>query len=294
MMTVERVLLNQAMIALLIMVSNVSSAYFSPLDDIRDSVSDQIKDYYVIEESKIISDESNGQFQDPYSMLTLQDQQPAASAVDLLNWKYVSRSFSQPEEHYNRKKHFGGWVSDPNDNSCFNTRAQILERDSQTPVQTSLTNRCLVAKGTWEDPYTGEIITEASDIQIDHVVPLKQAYITGGFGWNKQKRCLYGNFTKTKYHLLSVKGHENMKKSDKTPAEYLPPNATYVCEYIHNWLKIKLAWRLVLGSEEGQAINKILKEYDCNPRQIKISERELATVRAAEESSGICGDSDQN
>ncbi len=120
-MTVERVLLNQAMIALLIMVSNVSSAYFSPLDDIRDSVSDQIKDYYVIEESKIISEDSNNVFQDPYSMLTLQDQQPVASAVDLLNWKYISRSFSQPEEHYNRKKHFGGWVSDPNDNSCFNT-----------------------------------------------------------------------------------------------------------------------------------------------------------------------------
>jgi hypothetical protein len=279
------------MIALVIMVSNVSYAYYSPLDSITDTASDQINDYYVIEESKLVSEDPEPLFADPYSMLTLQEQQ-VAEAVNLLNWKYISKTFTQPDERYNRKKHFGGWVKDPNDGSCFNTRAQVLERDSLTPVQTSPTNKCLVASGTWKDPYTGEVITDAKDIQIDHVVPLKQAYITGAFSWDKRKRCLYGNFTKTNYHLMSVKGHENMKKSDKTPAEYLPPNASYVCEYIHIWLKIKLAWNLVLAADEGQAINKILKDYDCNPNQIKISERELAAVRAAEESTGLCGDGD--
>jgi hypothetical protein len=252
---------------------------------------DEIKDYFEFEETKVPTPPDNFLQPDELVSMTLQT---VAEQFTLLSWKYIPSEFTKPFEHYNRLKHFGGWVSEPNDNSCFNTRAKVLERDSLTPVQTSPSNRCVISSGTWRDPYTGATITSARDVQIDHVVPLKQAYLSGAFAWSKQKRCLYGNFMKSTYHLLSVKGFENMRKGDKTPAHYLPPDRSYVCEYIRNWLKIKLAWKLVLSSEEGYAINQILKSQSCDSRTLRISEQELTSIRDEEDSILQCSNDDLN
>jgi hypothetical protein len=276
----------------LLIAAGTAKADYSVYD--LQSNNDEIKDYFEFEETKIPATPNHFSTPDQFLNIELQNARIAVTekAFNLLSWKYIPSEFTKPSEHYNRLKHFGGWASEPNDHSCFNTRAKVLERDSLTPVQTSPNNHCVVVSGTWKDPYTGTTLTTARDVQIDHVVPLKQAYLSGAFSWNKQKRCLYGNFMKSAYHLLSVKGFENMRKGDKTPAQYLPPNRAFVCDYIRNWLKIKLAWKLVLSSEEGYAINQILKNHSCNTQSLQISEEELTSIREQEDSAILCGNDD--
>lgn len=199
-------------------------------------------------------------------------------AVYLLNWT-LHKSQNQPVDKYNRLTKFGRWINDPDDKSCFNTRAEVLARDSQTPVVEKPNNKCSVDKGYWLDPYTKTVFTESKDIQIDHVVPLKNAYDSGAWKWDFQTRCLYANYTENNFHLLSVNAHENMSKGDSAPDKYLPPNKSYVCEYIRNWLAIKLIWKLTMSTAETAAMDKAIYEYGCSKEQFGITKEFLNQQR---------------
>lgn len=54
-----------------------------------------------------------------------------------------------------------------------NTRETVLKRDG-TDVQTN--SACASTSGTWVSPYDGATWTEASDLDIDHFVPLSNAW----------------------------------------------------------------------------------------------------------------------
>lgn len=177
-------------------------------------------------------------------------------------------------EPYNRKKHFGSWVKvDPNDR-CLNTRAKILTLRSEVPVDYS-SNGCVVQNGRWYDPYSNRVYTQASQVEIDHVVPLKNAYINGAHAWTKQKRCVYSNFMGNEFHLLAVESRENRSKSDRTPEGYIPPNREFTCQYLKHWLQIKLYWRLTLTPSEKNRIVELLKENQCSLEEMTYSEEEM-------------------
>lgn len=197
----------------------------------------------------------------------------------LLNWKLYSRGSKLEIENYDRNGQFGRWVNDPNDETCYNTRAKVLLRDSTKPVAFKETNRCLVEQGSWRDPYTGETLREASDIQIDHLVPLKNAYISGAHQWSFRARCLYANYLGYDSHLMSVSGEENMKKSDKSPDKYMPPNQNYSCSYVRQWLTVKLLWGLSMTVAEANAIRKVISENNCSTTQLRITDAELNRQR---------------
>ncbi|MFZ4404209.1 MAG: HNH endonuclease family protein [Pseudobdellovibrionaceae bacterium] len=189
---------------------------------------------------------------------------------------------------YNRKQHFGGWVRDPKDSSCQNTRAKVLIRDSLEPV-TFHPGTCRVAQGDWKDPYGGEDFFDAQQIQIDHMVPLKNAYISGAWSWDFNKRCLYGNFLGNKFHLIAVSGHENQSKSDKTPEFYLPKVSVYQCEYIENWLKIKLIWQLKLSESEALAIQNLAQKLSCPKEDFYFTDSDLQQQRQfIQQNMGLC------
>lgn len=182
-------------------------------------------------------------------------------------------------EPYNRTKHFGGWIHDRSQADCLNTRARVLVRDSKTDV-TFTEKGCTVANGTWDEPYTGNQITNAHDIQIDHFVPLKNAYISGAFAWNFQKRCLYANFLGNNFHLLAVKDSENQRKSDRDPEGYMPPNQAYSCQYLSQWLKVKLIWNLALSASEKGAVQSLIEQNHCQLSDFIYSAAELSQQRA--------------
>lgn len=202
-----------------------------------------------------------------------------AVAVSLLRWTYHNNSDNRPAMKYDRKFHFGRWINDPNDETCYNTRARVLIRDSETAVSFKDKNHCVVETGRWADPYAGGTLLTSKELQIDHMVPLKNAYISGAWEWNFQTRCTYANYMGNTFHLVTASGHENMSKGDDTPEKYMPPNQSYRCEYLANWLKIKLIWNLRMGRSEVEAIRQEMKDSGCDGRKFKMSSLELKRQR---------------
>jgi hypothetical protein len=209
-----------------------------------------------------------------------------AQVISLLKFDHHDEAYGNVGEPYNRKTHFGGWLRDKTDDTCLNTRGKVLVRDSKAPVEIS---NCTVSRGEWNEPYTGQVETIAQEIQIDHFVPLKNAYVSGAWRWNFAKRCLYANFLGNDFHLLSVDGHENMSKSDNTPERYMPPNQAYRCQYLQQWLKVKLIWNLGLTPPEKSAVESLIQQNHCDLSQFTYSVRDLQGQRRfMEDHANLC------
>jgi hypothetical protein len=117
------------------------------------------------------------------------------------------------------------------------------------------------------------------EVEIDHVVALKDAFISGSWAWDFQTRCLYANFLGFERHLLAVSSSENKTKSDKTPEEWMPTDSRYACQHLQNWLVIKLIWKLNMGSSEAQAIALELKRNHCQVQEMQFSRTEISRIR---------------
>lgn len=204
-----------------------------------------------------------------------------AKKLILTNFLEKKGPIKSPSEKYDRNHHFGKWLKDPNQGSCLNTRAQVLVRQSRVPVTFKEDNPCTVAKGEWADPFSGRVFTNASDIQIDHFVPLKNAYSTGAWKWEQKTRCLFANFLENRYHLMAVSGDENMRKGDKSPDKWMPSNTSFSCSYLNIWLKIKLVWNLNLSASEALFIKDTLQDLGCAPSKFTMTESELRRLRAS-------------
>jgi len=90
---------------------------------------------------------------------------------------------------YNRK-YWPHWVD--TDGDCQNTRQELLIAASKVPVQFKDHRRCTVRQGKWVGVYTGQTFTSASDLDIDHVVPLAHAHRHGADRWTRAQRRVFG------------------------------------------------------------------------------------------------------
>jgi hypothetical protein len=233
--------------------------------------------YFTIDDSQ----KNTGTFSSPEEIVRdgIQTLMPAGGTLNLLKWVRHNGSPQTPSEPYNRVKHFGPWINDPTDTTCYNTRAKVLIRDSDQPVTFKPTNHCVVEDGHWEDPYTATLKTTVKEVQIDHVVPLKNAYQSGAWSWPSLKRCLYANYMGNNYHLLSVDGHENMGKGDNGPDKYLPPNSRFVCQYLQDWLRIKTIWQMSLTASEALGVRGALQQYHCTIGNASMTRKDLEDQR---------------
>ena len=154
---------------------------------------------------------------------------------------------------YNRDD-WGGWIDEDGDG--LNTRHEVLAEESL--IKPIVSNNKVVS-GKWFDKYTGKYFTNPSDLDIDHLVPLKNAYISGASNWSKKKKSRYYNYLKYDNHLIAVSKSANRNKSDKSPVEWLPPNEDYQCEYVREWFKIKTAWGLTIEEGFDEVSNRVCK-----------------------------------
>lgn len=201
-----------------------------------------------------------------------------SKTINLLSWAQIQKAPPHPAEKYVRERHFGIWIDFEDDDTCLDTRGLVLVKNSTIdPIVTE--QPCRVDKGEWYDPYTNAYYYDAKDVQIDHIVPLKNAYISGAFDWSWKKRCAYFNFLGNEFHLKAVEKKANLNKVDKGPEAWLPPNAAYTCTYISDWLKIKAIWRLMISEKEAQGIAQILKTAKCPAALFAMSKSELSKQR---------------
>ncbi len=235
-------------------------------------------DYYTVQDnlSSKISDVSLS----PISTFSQVLEESAKKTFDLnlMSWNHHNEELVDPAISYERKTQYGTWVRDPKEKNCYNTRARVLIRSSDTPVSFNASG-CTVTAGQWHDPYSNRQYTQASDIQIDHVVPLKNSYMSGAWKWDFKKRCLYANFMSNEFHLLAVNGPDNMRKGDKTPEGFMPSNAAYSCDYLTIWLKIKMIWNLAMTPSEAQAISHLVKQNHCDMSLLVMTSQELSQQR---------------
>lgn len=199
--------------------------------------------------------------------------------VNLLNWTLHAEPRPTPNEQYSRKVHFGRWINDPTDDTCMNTRAKVLVRESEEQVTFRNERQCVVDSGKWLDRYSNQVYSASRDIQIDHMVPLKHAYMAGAWNWDYKARCLYANYLGYKNHLVPASVRENTSKGDRAPDKYLPSDSSYRCQYIKDWLAIKLIWKLNLTQSESQAIQEVIRLYNCQPSDFQLTSQDLREQR---------------
>ncbi len=159
---------------------------------------------------------------------------------------------------YTRLK-FGQAWADVDHNGC-DTRNDVLKRDlTRTTYRTTGGHRCVVLSGILADPYTARQIhftkASATKVQIDHVVPLADAWRTGASGWSTARRTALAN---DPGNLLAVDGSSNESKGDSDASEWLPPNHGYRCAYVARQVGIKAKYHLTVTPAERDAIRAVL------------------------------------
>jgi transglutaminase/protease-like cytokinesis protein 3 len=163
------------------------------------------------------------------------------------------------------RSQFGSTWEDVDGNSC-DTRNDILKRDLKNTTYLN-TQNCLVSTGTLNDPYTGKIINftrgaTSSEVQIDHVVALGNAWATGAQLMEKSQREALAN---DPLNLLAVDGSANQSKGDKDASQWLPTYAKSDCSYVARQVTVKQKYSLWVTSSEKQSMSNTLASCPNEP-----------------------------
>jgi hypothetical protein len=168
------------------------------------------------------------------------------------------------------RDYFKHWIDANGD--CQNTRAEVLIAESRvTPTLTS-SSRCTVSRGNWYSSYDGATWTIPSDVDIDHVVALKEAWESGARNWSATNRQRLANDLGHSWTLDAVTDNVNASKGDDDPAEWLPPRAQARCGYAIHWAAVKYRWGCRSTGAERTALLDILSGT-CGQRTVTIPAR---------------------
>jgi hypothetical protein len=171
-----------------------------------------------------------------------------------------------PRTGYDRDL-FGPAWADVDRNGC-DTRNDILERDLTGETYKPGTQNCVVLTGTLADPYSGRTIAfqrgqdTSSDVQVDHVVALSDAWQKGAQQLSEARRREFAN---DPLNLLAVDGPLNMQKGDGDAATWLPPVRGYRCEYVARQVAVKATYELWMTQAEKNAIATVLSSCPDQP-----------------------------
>lgn len=148
------------------------------------------------------------------------------------------------------------------DGDCQNARHETLIEESRIPIAFKDEQRCQVVSGEWVGPYTGTLVTEASDLDIDHMVPLANAHRSGGWQWPEDRKELYANYLDYPGHLLATTQRANRTKSDKGPEAWRPGDRGYWCQYALDWIEVKRSWELTATPDEADALREMVESCE--------------------------------
>ncbi|WP_414646456.1 HNH endonuclease family protein [Embleya scabrispora] len=133
------------------------------------------------------------------------------------------------------------------------TREWILKRDGAGVTTNSA---CGATSGTWTSAYDNVVTTDPSTFDIDHVIPLSEAWASGAWAWTTTRRRTFANDVNDP-QLIAVSASSNRSKGDRDPAEWLP-QASFRCTYARAWVQVKHDYALTVDSSEKSALASIL------------------------------------
>jgi hypothetical protein len=146
---------------------------------------------------------------------------------------------------------FPHWI---NQSGACDTREVVLQRDG---TGVAVDSSCQPTSGQWYSVYDATWVSDSSDVDIDHIVALAEAWRSGASGWTTAKRQEFANNLSIA-QLIAVSASSNSSKSDKDPAEWTPPNQNTWCIYAREWIWVKSSYGLTVDSAEKHALQSLL------------------------------------
>lgn len=135
-----------------------------------------------------------------------------------------------------------------------NTRAELLLAEAVERPQ--VLTGCKLSGGRWWSYYDARWLTSASALDVDHMVPLAEAWDSGASQWTPERREAYANDLGAATSLVAVSASSNRSKADQDPAEWLPPAVEGTCRYLSEWIATKLRWGLTSDTAETEALTQ--------------------------------------
>jgi hypothetical protein len=171
------------------------------------------------------------------------------TATAQLNKLVVAKAASM--KGYSRAK-FPHWAST---GSNCDVRDSVLKRDG-TKVKLS---GCNVVAGTWRSVYDDKVLNSPKLVDVDHVVPLANAWRSGAGSWTTAQRTDFANDL-TDPQLIAVSLGSNRSKGDQDPSTWKPPATGNWCEYATDWIEVKTRWKLAVTTAEKSALADMLEK----------------------------------
>ncbi|WP_328786025.1 HNH endonuclease family protein (plasmid) [Streptomyces canus] len=167
---------------------------------------------------------------------------------------------------YERTK-FRHWI-DADRDGC-STRAEVLLAEAVTAPEQSA--GCQLTGGSWYSPYDDAYFTAARALDIDHLVPLAEAWDSGASAWTPKEREAYANDLGDDRALIAVSATSNRSKSDQDLATWQPPAVGYRCTYATDWVAVKTRWQLAIDPAEQTALTGILDSCPNSPVEVALA-----------------------
>jgi Protein of unknown function (DUF1524) len=155
-----------------------------------------------------------------------------------------------------RRELFTHWV-DADRDGC-DTREEVLIAESRRPAQVDPFG-CKVVEGDWYSLYDGLSFTDPSDVEIDHVVALAEAWDSGASAWEADRRQAFANDLDHPQALRAVSVSANQSKGDLDPGQWKPTRDEAWCEYANDWVAVKKAWDLTADQNEVDDLRVMLR-----------------------------------
>jgi hypothetical protein len=158
--------------------------------------------------------------------------------------------------------------SDEDGDGCDARDEVLIEEAVEGP---SVGSGCDVGAGLWWSAYDEVWLDDARQLQVDHVVALKEAWDSGARDWDRSRRVAYGNDLTSPLTLIAVSSSSNQAKGDADPSNWLPENPDDVCRYVAAWVVIKTTWDLSMDESEHGRIRNLLED-ECEGTTVEDAE----------------------
>ncbi|WP_221760997.1 HNH endonuclease family protein [Kibdelosporangium aridum] len=178
--------------------------------------------------------------------------QPPPSSTPSADLNALVVAPAGPMSGYSRDR-FSHWAGSGAGDSC-DTREIVLQRQGTEVARDA---QCRAVSGKWVSPYDGVEIRKAADVDIDHVVPLAEAWRSGASTWTDEQRKHFANDLGNP-QLVAVTAASNRSKGDQDPGTWKPPARAYWCTYAKNYVAVKAFYKLTVDTKERDGLATML------------------------------------
>jgi hypothetical protein len=148
------------------------------------------------------------------------------------------------------RERWGGWIDA--DRDCQNTRQEVLVAEGTGVRFSASSGGCTVSAGTWRSFFDGKVYTSPTQVQIDHLVPVAEAWGSGARTWTQARRVAFANDLGVGYALNAMPAALNQSKQASGPEQWMPPANR--CRYVEIWTALKHRWGLRVDPAERAAL----------------------------------------